>query len=144
MDRPVLDLVVVVAGDVKASAAFYERLGTEFSPPGPPPWDSLHRSGSAPEGAAIDVDAATFAPKWNAGWPAGRAGLMLTYKVAERDDVDRWYAELVAAGAPSQQEPYDAFWGARYAIVSDPDGNAVGFMSPSDPAFASAPPDPGA
>ena len=33
----------------------------------------------------------------------------------------------------SQQEPYDAFWGARYAIVEDPDGNAVGLMSPIDP-----------
>ena len=33
-----------------------------------------------------------------------------------------------------QQEPYDAFWGARYAVVSDPDGNGVGIMSPIDPA----------
>ena len=24
-------------------------------------------------------------------------------------------------------------WGARYAVVEDPDGNAVGIMSPSDP-----------
>jgi uncharacterized glyoxalase superfamily protein PhnB len=34
---------------------------------------------------------------------------------------------------PVQQPPYDAFWGARYAVVSDPDGNAVGIMSPIDP-----------
>lgn len=28
----------------------------------------------------------------------------------------------------------DAFWGARYAIVQEPDGNDVGLMSPHDPA----------
>jgi hypothetical protein len=27
---------------------------------------------------------------------------------------------------------YDAFWGARYAIVADPDGSDVGLMSPID------------
>jgi predicted enzyme related to lactoylglutathione lyase len=29
--------------------------------------------------------------------------------------------------------PWDAFWGSRYAIVADPDGNHVGIMSPSEP-----------
>jgi predicted enzyme related to lactoylglutathione lyase len=28
-----------------------------------------------------------------------------------------------------RQPPYDAFWGSRYAIVEDPDGNPVGLMS---------------
>ncbi len=41
-----------------------------------------------------------------------------------------------------QQDPYDAFWGARYAVVSDPDGNGVGIMSPPDPAMRTAPPEP--
>jgi hypothetical protein len=39
------------------------------------------------------------------------------------------------------QPPYDAFWGARYAIVEDPDGIAVGLMSPISPDFKSVPPD---
>jgi hypothetical protein len=37
-----------------------------------------------------------------------------------------------AAGYRAQQAPYDAFWGARYAIVEDPDGNAIGLMGPAD------------
>ena len=37
----------------------------------------------------------------------------------------------------------DAFWGARYAVVSDPEGNGVGIMSPVDPARRSEPPAPG-
>jgi uncharacterized glyoxalase superfamily protein PhnB len=36
----------------------------------------------------------------------------------------------------------EAFWGACYAIVEDPDGNPVGIMSPADPAFRSEPPAP--
>jgi uncharacterized glyoxalase superfamily protein PhnB len=27
----------------------------------------------------------------------------------------------------------DTFWGARYAVIEDPDGNHVGLMSPIDP-----------
>ena len=37
---------------------------------------------------------------------------------------------LTAAGHRGLQAPYDAFWGARYAVVEDPDGIAVGLMSP--------------
>jgi uncharacterized glyoxalase superfamily protein PhnB len=38
------------------------------------------------------------------------------------------------------QPPWDAFWGARYAIVEDPDGIAVGLMSPISPDRRSPPP----
>ena len=51
-----------------------------------------------------------------------------------REAVDALVDSLVAEGVAVQQEPYDAFWGARYAVVSDPDGNGVGIMSPIDPA----------
>ena len=39
--------------------------------------------------------------------------------------VDRLYAELTEAGYTGQREPWDAFWGQRYATVADPDGNGV-------------------
>jgi uncharacterized glyoxalase superfamily protein PhnB len=47
---------------------------------------------------------------------------------------------MVGAGYRGLQEPYDAFWGARYAIVEDPDGRHVGVMSPSDDEHRTAPP----
>jgi uncharacterized glyoxalase superfamily protein PhnB len=37
------------------------------------------------------------------------------------------------------REPHDAFWGERYAIIEDPDGIAVGLMSPMSP-YRKAPP----
>ena len=48
-----------------------------------------------------------------------------------RDDVDARYADLTGAGYTGIQSPFDAFWGARYAIVADPDGTHVGLMSPT-------------
>ena len=39
-------------------------------------------------------------------------------------DVDRLYSEVRDAGYAGSNQPYDAFWGARHAIVEDPDGNA--------------------
>jgi hypothetical protein len=36
--------------------------------------------------------------------------------------------------------PFDAVWGSRYAEVCDPDGNVLGFHSPSDAARRGPPP----
>jgi len=47
-------------------------------------------------------------------------------------DVDRLYRELTAAGAHGYKEPWDAFWGQRYAQVHDPDGNVVDLFAPLD------------
>ena len=38
---------------------------------------------------------------------------------------------LVKAGAEAHKEPWDAFWGMRYAIVHDPDGNSVELFCPT-------------
>ena len=82
-------------------------------------------------------------PMWDSGWRLPESGgtAILGFGLASRDEVDSLYEELVAAGHRGQQPPYDAFWGARYAIVEDPDGNAVGLMSPIDPERRSTPPD---
>jgi uncharacterized glyoxalase superfamily protein PhnB len=50
--------------------------------------------------------------------------------VPTRDAVDDLYREMVSAGYRGLQEPWDAFWGARYAVIEDPDGIGVGLMSP--------------
>jgi uncharacterized glyoxalase superfamily protein PhnB len=44
-------------------------------------------------------------------------------------------------GYLGRQPPFDAFWGARYAIVADPDGNDVGLMSPVDESRRTWPPE---
>jgi uncharacterized glyoxalase superfamily protein PhnB len=61
---------------------------------------------------------------------------VLGFKVDSRERVDEIYAGLVAAGYRRQQPPYDAFWGARYAVIEDPDGNAVGMWPCRNPGRA--------
>jgi hypothetical protein len=39
--------------------------------------------------------------------------------------VDAKYAELIQADYRGIAEPFDAFWGMRYATVADPDGCGV-------------------
>ena len=68
--------------------------------------------------------------------------MVIGFKVETRQAVDDLVAAMAADGATVQQPPWDAFWGARYAVVTDPDGNAVGIMSPRDDAFRAPPPDP--
>jgi uncharacterized glyoxalase superfamily protein PhnB len=132
-----LDQVNIVVGDMDAMAAFYSRLGLDISAGGPREWQPHHR-GARTSGADVDLDSEVFASEWNRGWPGG-TGVVLGFRVPARDDVDRLYEELTSAGHTGQQAPYDAFWGARFAVVADPDGNSVGLMSPSDPAFRSPP-----
>ena len=139
--RAVLDQINIVVGEMAAAVAFYEMLGVDV-PRTLPEWEPHHRSVDAASELDIELDSASFGAQWNAGWPAGKSGVVLGFRVASREDVDALYRELTDAGHAAQQEPYDAFWGARYAIVEDPSGNAVGLMSPVDEGRRARPPDP--
>jgi catechol 2,3-dioxygenase-like lactoylglutathione lyase family enzyme len=134
-EAPRLDQVNLVVSDMAASVAFYRRLGVPIQDTDPE-WESHHRSAEVGEGIDLDLDSEAFAKRWNQGWSGGRA--VIGFKVASRQEVDQVYEDLVGAGYRSQQGPYDAFWGARYAVIEDPDGNAVGIMSPIDPDQRSA------
>ncbi len=135
-----LDQVNIVVRDMEAMATFYGRLGLELDG-GSPEWAPHHRNTGTVDGVDVDLDSAAFASVWNEGWPGG-AGIVLGFRVQERAEVDALHDELTAAGYASQQRPYDAFWGARYAVVIDPDGNAVGLMSPRDPSRRGPSPSP--
>jgi uncharacterized glyoxalase superfamily protein PhnB len=124
---PAFSQLSLVVADMDKAMAFYRHLG--LSPQVTP--DGLHARAEMPGGLAIEWDAAQFAAQWDSGsrGPAG-GSTVLGFAVATRQEVDDLYAELTEAGYHGHQRPYDAFWGSRYAIVDDPDGIAVGLMSP--------------
>ncbi len=139
--KAVFDQVNIVSSDPALSIAFYRRLGVDI--PETSVWRTatgIHhvtaQHGEEAGMADLDIDSTAFAELWNAGW-RGRADLsgrlVLGFRLPTRESVDETYAELTAAGHRGLQAPYDAFWGARYAIVEDPDGVAVGLMSPFSP-----------
>jgi hypothetical protein len=96
-----------------------------------------HRTAALPGGIDLDLDSSEFARHWNHGWRGGTG--VLGFKVESRERVDEIYADLAASGYRGQQPPHDAFQGARYAIIEDPDRNAVGIMSPVAPDRRSQP-----
>lgn len=147
--RPQFNQVNIVSGDLDASIAFYRRLGVDI--PDDEVWETesgTHHANAGrdeePVETALDLDSATFAAIWNKGWQ-GRSDLkgkvVVGFRVATRDAVDRIYGAMTSAGHPGLMPPHDAFWGARYAILEDPDGVAVGLMSPMSDEHRSLPPD---
>jgi catechol 2,3-dioxygenase-like lactoylglutathione lyase family enzyme len=142
-NRPVLDQLNIVVGDMPAATDFYRRLGLRIED-WHPQWDAHHRSAKVDSGLDLDLDSTRFAQRWCGGWAAGRRGVVIGFRVGSRPEVDRLYGELTRAGYRGLQAPHDAFWGARYAVIEDPEGNAVGLMSPADDGHRSAPPDPSA
>jgi catechol 2,3-dioxygenase-like lactoylglutathione lyase family enzyme len=139
-----LSQVNLVVRDIARSIAFYRRLGLVIEEGGDPDWARHHASCRTPDGIRLEFDSHAFAQQWDPGWkasPGGSTGVLM-FDVPTREDVDRLFVELIQAGAPVHKPPEDAFWGARYAIVEDPDGNAVGVMSPIEDGRRFAPPPP--
>ena len=146
MARPVLNQLNLVARDVEATVAFYRALGLEI--PNESVWrtptGAHHVDLTLEGGMSLDIDSHALAREYNQGWRPREGGgttCVIGFRLSDRAAVDDCHARLVKAGAPSAQAPYDTFWGARYAIVVDPDGNHVGLMSPPDPTKRRAPPE---
>ena len=51
--------------------------------------------------------------------------IALAFECASAAEVDEVYARVVEAGFDGEKEPWDAFWGQRYAQVRDPDGVGI-------------------
>jgi catechol 2,3-dioxygenase-like lactoylglutathione lyase family enzyme len=121
-----LDAIGVVVSDLQRAASFYRLLGLEFPEPLDPEGHG-HVEASAPGGLRLMLDTEevvrSFAPDWTP--PSGSQRTVLAFLCDSPAEVDRLYEELVAAGGQAYREPWDAFWGQRYAEVKDPDGNVV-------------------
>jgi len=144
--KPDLNQVDLVVRDMGVTIAFYRALGVDIpeSAIWRTPTGVHHVDVTMPGGLIMHWDSPALAAVYNRGWrePTGKGTrAVLTFKVDTREEVDRTHGALAKLGHPSSQPPFDAFWGARYAIVEDPDGNHIGIMSPSDPARRGAPPD---
>jgi catechol 2,3-dioxygenase-like lactoylglutathione lyase family enzyme len=133
---PVFDQINLVVKDMDASLAFYRRLGLTISEPPvwPPGTGARHAEVAMPSGVRLEFDNYEMVRIWHPSWSEtqGRGRIVLGFSMPSREAVDARYAELVSAGHGARHAPHDAFWGSRYAIVHDPDGNDVGLMSPPD------------
>nr|WP_145909822.1 VOC family protein [Kitasatospora viridis] len=120
--EPRIDLIGLVVADMAASLAFYRRLGLELAPEadGEP-----HVEVKLPGGLRLAWDTEetvrSFDPQWSP--PQGGHRVALAFDCGTPAGVDQLYAELTADGHHGHLAPWDAFWGQRYAVLHDPDGN---------------------
>ncbi|MBC6460564.1 VOC family protein [Actinomadura sp. HBU206391] len=126
---PTFNLISIVVSDMGRSLAFYRRLGFEI----PADADAEpHVEAALPGGLRFAWDTAetvsSIDPSWTPSEGGGKVGL--AFLCDDPAEVDRVYADLVKAGYEGHLEPWDAFWGQRYAVVHDPDGNGVDLFAP--------------
>jgi catechol 2,3-dioxygenase-like lactoylglutathione lyase family enzyme len=122
--KPKLAVFELVVDDMARSLAFYRRLGLEL----PANADNEpHVDAELPGGLRLAWDTVDVIRSIDPTWtpPTGGHRMALAFEVDTPADVDALYAELISLGYQSGKPPWDAFWGMRYAVVRDPDGNNV-------------------
>ena len=118
---PSLAAIGIVARDLKKSVDFYRLLGVDV-----PDIEADHVDATLPSGVRLMWDALELIKQLDPDWvePAGHR-MGLAFECANVADVDRVHKRVVDAGFRSKKDPWDAFWGQRYAQVIDPDDNIV-------------------
>ena len=126
MSGPQMSTIGVIVSDLGRAAAFYRELGIEFPEPLDPEGHG-HVEAPLPGGLKFMLDTVetikSFDPDWEP--PTGGHRVAVGFACDSPAEVDEAYARLLERGGSSHKEPWDAFWGMRYAQVQDPDGNVV-------------------
>jgi uncharacterized glyoxalase superfamily protein PhnB len=118
----------IVSDDLPKTLGFYRRLGVAI----PAEADGApHVEVTLPGGLRLAWDASETVRSYDPDWqpPTGGHRFAIAFEYPDANAVDAAYAELVAAGCEGHLAPWDAAWGQRYAVIKDPDGNAVDLVA---------------
>lgn len=126
---PQLDFFGVVVSDMARSLTFYRRLGLEF-PDGAETED--HVEAQLPGGMRYALDTEGVMRMFDANWqrPTGGHAVGGAFRCESPEEVDGVFRDLLGLGGTAHKEPFDAFWGQRYAQVKDPDGTVIDLYAP--------------
>lgn len=117
-----LNAIGIVVSDMARSLDFYRRLGLEV----PETPHEGHVDITLPNGARLMLDSEATMLSFMPEWVRQSGNLVsLAFQCDSPAEVDQLYSEIVSAGYQGEKEPWDAFWGQRYAKLLDPDGIPV-------------------
>ena len=119
---PQLNAIGIIASDMARSIAFYRLLGIDV----PETPGEGHVQTVLPNGVSFMLDTEETIKSFNPEWTRETGNqLAIAFECDSPAEVDELYARVVAAGFDGEKEPWDAFWGQRYAQLVDPDGVPV-------------------
>jgi uncharacterized glyoxalase superfamily protein PhnB len=124
---PQLNAIGIVVSDMAASIRCYRALGIDL----PETPDEGHVDAFLPNGVRFMLDSEETMRSFREDWSretGNQIGLAL--ECASPAEVDETYARATAEGFRGEKEPWDAFWGQRYAMLLDPDGVEVSLYAP--------------
>jgi uncharacterized glyoxalase superfamily protein PhnB len=120
---PQLNAIGIVAADMAESIRFYRLLGVEVEDPKPEP---DHHEATLPSGLRLMWDTEEVVGSFDPEWKRSTGTTMsIAFLCGSPAEVDEIYRKIVEAGFTTRRAPWDAFWGQRYAQVTDPDGTLV-------------------
>ena len=112
----------IVTADMGRSLRFYGLLGLDV-PDGAP---EGHVDVELPNGWRLMFDSEDEVRKFRPDWSRATGNqIALAFECGSPAEVDDLYTRITAAGFEGEKEPWDAFWGQRYAQLRDPDGVPV-------------------
>ena len=117
-----LNAVGIVASDMARSVDFYRRLGLDV----PETPHEGHVDIALPNGLRLMLDSEDEVRKFLPDWvrqPGNQ--FSLAFQCDSPAEVDEVYSQMVSAGYHGDKDPWDAFWGQRYASLHDPNGVPV-------------------
>lgn len=122
------DMIGIIVSDMAAALRFYRLLGLAI-PEGAEKEDHVEVITS--NGYRIAWDSEGMVKSFNPDWvkPVGQR-IGIAFKCDSPAEVDVLYKKLTGAGYRGLKEPWDAFWGQRYALVADPDDNSLDLFAP--------------
>lgn len=128
---PRFDVVGLIVSDLQAAVDFYRRLGLQF-PEELDPMGHGHVEAPLPGGLRFTLDTEESIRSFDPAWSPPTEGHRITvaFQCESPEEVDRLYQEVARAGGSGYKEPWNAFWGQRYAQVHDPDGNVIDLFAP--------------
>lgn len=125
------DLLGIIVKDMAASLAFYRLLGLDI----PAEADGEgHVEYHMPGGFRLAWDSLDVIKSFNDDWNENPTGhrMGVAFLCASAAEVDELYQKVTGAGHQGHKAPWDAFWGQRYAVVVDPDGNLIDLFAPNE------------
>ena len=119
---PNLNATGIVVSDMARSIRFYRLLGIDV----PETPGEGHLDTFLPSGVRFMLDSEDVVKSFRPDWTRETGNqLSLAFECSSPAEVDEVYARVVAAGFHAEKQPWNAFWGQRYAQLQDPDGVPV-------------------